>query len=488
MNAQNQPRIVIIGAGSSGICMGIHLKRAGFDDFVMLDKADGLGGTWWYNTYPGAECDVQSHLYQFSFEQKNDWSRPFGPQKEILTYLGHCAEKYGLAPHIRFNTTIDSASWQDEDGCWRVKTESGEIIEPQILISALGMFNKIVFPSIPGVDEFQGHSFHSARWDHDYDLVGKRVGVIGIAASAVQFVPEIANKVGQLHLYQRTANWVVPKGNTPYSQEELDHFRDSPEAVSDSRSEIFETWNTLCTFQDKVTLAEIEKSGLDALKAVEDPIIRSKLTPNHPFGCKRPLFSDVYYPVFNQENVELLTEKIERITENSIVTADGASREVDAIIYSTGFETTTYLSAIDVVGRNKVALKDAWNDGAQAYFGITTSGFPNLFMLYGPNTNQGCILYMLEQQVEYIMRQIKRMTDDNIAAIDLRSNVLTSFNNQIQEDIGCVDVWQAECGNDFYYRSGSGRLVTQWPHSMDAFADRLVESDDQKIYDTTPAV
>ena len=160
MNAQNQPRIVIIGAGSSGICMGIHLKRAGFDDFVMLDKADGLGGTWWYNTYPGAECDVQSHLYQFSFEQKNDWSRPFGPQKEILAYLRHCAEKYGLAPHIRFNTTIDSASWQDEDGCWRVKTESGEIIEPQILISALGMFNKIVFPSIPGVDEFQGHSFH----------------------------------------------------------------------------------------------------------------------------------------------------------------------------------------------------------------------------------------------------------------------------------------------------------------------------------------
>lgn len=480
---QKQVRIIIIGAGSSGLCLGMHLKRAGIDDFVMLDKAEALGGTWWYNTYPGAECDVQSHLYQFSFEQKNDWSRPFGPQAEILDYLNHCADKYDLKPHIHFNTAIKQASWQEDAATWRVVTESGEILEPQILVSALGMFNKIVMPSIPGIDQFEGQSFHSARWEHDYDLSGKRVGVIGIAASAIQFVPEIAKKVGQLHLYQRTANWVVPKGNTPYTDEELDHFRQNPGAVKDSRDEIFKTWNTLCTFQDKEALAEIERGGLKSLEVVEDEVVRRKLTPTHPFGCKRPLFSDVYYPTFNRDNVELLTEDIERITADSIVTADGEAREVDAIIFSTGFETTTYLSAIEVAGRGGQSLKHAWSDGAQAYFGVTTARFPNLFMLYGPNTNQGCILYMLERQVEYIMRQIKRMDDENLAWIDLRPDVMASFNNQIQEDIGQVDVWQADCGNDFYYRSSSGRLVTQWPHSMDAFADRSMQSSDAETYE-----
>ena len=480
---QTQPRIIIIGAGSSGICMAIHLKRAGIEDFILLDKAEALGGTWWYNTYPGAECDVQSHLYQFSFEQKNDWSRPFGPQAEILEYLNDCADKYELKPHIRFKTAVAEASWQEDSARWRVVTESGEVLEPQLLVSALGMFNKVVMPSIPGVDTFEGHQFHSARWDHDYDLDGKRVGVIGIAASAIQFVPEIAPKAEQLHLYQRTANWVVPKGNTPYTDEELDNFRQTPNAVQDSRDEIFKVWNTLCTFQDKAALAEIERGGLKSLEVVDDEVVRRKLTPNHPFGCKRPLFSDVYYPTFNRDNVELLTEDIERISANSIVTVDGESRDIDAIIFSTGFETTTYLSAIEVAGRGGQSLKNAWSDGAQAYFGVTTAGFPNLFMLYGPNTNQGCILYMLERQVEYIMRQIKRMDEENLAWIDLRPDVMASFNAQIQEDIGQVDVWQADCGNDFYYRASSGRLVTQWPHSMDAFADRSMQSSDAETYE-----
>ena len=482
-----QARIIIIGAGSSGLCLGMHLKRAGIEDFVMLDKAEAIGGTWWYNTYPGAECDVQSHLYQFSFEQKNDWSRPFGAQAEILDYLNHCADKYDLKPHIRFNTAVVQASWQEDSATWRVVTESGEMLQPQILVSALGMFNKIVMPSITGVDGFEGRSFHSARWEHDYDLRGKRVGVIGIAASAIQFVPEIAPLVGQLHLYQRTANWVVPKGNTPYTDEELDHFRQNSNAVQDSRDEIFKTWDTLCTFQDKATLAEIERGGLKSLEVVEDEVVRRKLTPNHPFGCKRPLFSDVYYPVFNRVNVELLTEKIARINANSIVTVDGESRDVDAIIFSTGFETTTYLAALEVTGRGGRSLEDAWSDGAQAYFGVTTTGFPNLFMLYGPNTNQGCILYMLERQVEYIMRQIQRMDDENLAWIDLRPDVMASFNVQVQEDISGVDVWQADCGNDFYYRSSTGRLVTQWPNTMTAFAEQSVQSSDAEAYEVHPS-
>ena len=477
MNQKTQKRVVIIGAGSAGLCMGVQLKKAGIDDFVILEKGDGIGGTWWHNSYPGAECDVQSHLYSFSFEQKNDWSKPFAGQAEILEYLNLIADKHGVRPHIQLNTRVKSAHWQAESSCWHVGTEAGEEFEAQVVVSALGMFNNLVWPSIPGVEDFQGTYFHSARWNHDYDLTGKRVGVIGIAASAIQFVPEIAPIVGQLHLYQRTANWVVPKGNDPYTQEQLEHFRQNPEAVQANRDEIYQTWNTLCTFNDKKVLAEIEKAGLERLEAVKDPEVRRKLTPNHPFGCKRPLFSDVYYPVFNRDNVELITETIEKITPTGIVTVGGQSRELDAIIYSTGFETTTYLAALDVTGRDGQHIKDAWSDGAQAYLGMTTTGFPNLFMLYGPNTNQGSILFMLERQCDYIMRQLKRLDDEKLAWMDIRPDVMKNFNDQLQKDISLVDVWQASCGNDFYYRSSSGRFVTNWPHSMDEFTARTTKSD-----------
>jgi len=326
-----------------------------------------------------------------------------------------------------------------------------------------------VWPTIPGINDFKGNYWHSARWNKSHDLTGERVGVIGVAASAVQFAPQIAPIVNELQLYQRTANWVVPKENTPYTEDQLEYFRRHPEAVERSREEIYKVWNTLATFGDKEVLADIEASGLERINGVNDPEARRKLTPNHPFGCKRPLFSDLYYPMFNRDNVNLITDDIERISESGIVTTDGVEREVDTIIYSTGFYTTSYLTALDVTGRGGLHIKDAWKDGAQAYLGMNTTGFPNLFMLYGPNTNQGCILYMLEQQVAYIMRQIKRMSDENLAWMDIRSDVMASFNEKLQNDIAKVDVWQAECGNEFYYRAPSGRLVTQWPHSMDEF-------------------
>ena len=233
-------------------------------------------------------------------------------------------------------------------------------------------------------------------------------------------------------------------------------------------------------------LAEIERAGLEQLAVVEDPEVRRKLTPNHPFGCKRPLFSDVYYPVFNRPNVELLTETIEKITPHSIVTRDGQARELDTIIYSTGFETTTYLTALDVTGRDGLRLNDAWSDGAQAYLGMATSGFPNLFMLYGPNTNQGSILFMLERQCDYIMRQLKRLDDERLAWMDIRPDVMRDFNDQLQRDISAVDVWQADCGNDFYYRSRSGRFVTNWPHSMDEFTTRTTQPD-REVYEVQVA-
>ncbi len=479
-------RVIIIGAGGGGLCAGIRLRQAGIDDFVILDKAGGVGGTWYYNTYPGAECDVQSHLYSFSFEPKLDWSRPFAGQAEIRAYFEHCADKYGLRPHLRFGTPVAAARWQDEAGHWRVETGSGEVLSADVVISALGMFNNIVWPDIPGIEDFAGTWFHSARWNHDHDLSGRRVGVVGIAASAVQFVPEIVDRVEHVTLYQRTANWVVPKPNEPYSEDEIAHFRAHPEAVRESREHIYDTWNTLCTFSDKAVLAEIERQGLERIAAVRDPETRRKLTPDHPFGCKRPLFSDRYYPIFNRDNVSLVTSDIERIGPHGVITVDGECREVDTLIYSTGFETTTYLNAIEVSGRGGLSLREAWSDGAQAYLGITTAGFPNLFMLYGPNTNQGCILFMIERQVDYVVRQLERMEKEKLAWIDVRPEVMTDFNDDLQRALRAVDVWQASCGNDFYYRSASGRMVTQWPHSMDAFTAATTRAD-ADAYEAVPA-
>lgn len=474
MTRARDPRVLIIGAGSAGLCMGVQLKAAGVEDFVVLEKGSEVGGTWHWNRYPGAECDVQSHLYSFSFEQKTDWSKPFAGQAEILEYLNHIADQYGLRPHIRHNERVRALTWDEAQSRWRVETASGETLFPSVVISAIGMFNDVVFPEIEGIDTFEGTSFHSARWDHSHDLTGERVGVVGIAASAIQFVPEIAPVVGRLHLYQRTANWVVPKPNTPYSEAQLEAFRRDPELVQQSRAEIYDVWNTLATFGDKQVLADIERAGLERISQVEDPELRRKLTPTHPFGCKRPLFSDHYYPVFNRANVELITDPIERIAPHGIQTANGGFRELDTIIYSTGFYTTRYLATMRVTGRSGRTIEEAWEDGAQAYLGMNTSGFPNLFMLYGPNTNQGCILVMLERQCEYVMRQLRRMDEENLAWMDIRPPVMEAFNERLQAAIAQVDVWQASCGHDFYYRAGPNRrFVTQWPHSMDAFTEAL---------------
>lgn len=468
-------RIIIIGAGGGALCMAINLKQRGIDDFVLLEKSGGIGGTWWHNQYPGAECDVQSHLYSYSFEPKLDWSRPFAGQAEILQYLNHCADKYDIRRHIRLNTAVTGLVWQEDAACWQVSTGQGQTLRAQVVVSALGLFNELVWPDIPGMQDFKGTSFHSARWNHGHDLRGERVGVIGIAASAIQFVPEIAPLCGQLHLYQRTANWVVPKGNTPYTEAQLAHFRAHPEVVAKNRQDIYDVWNSLATFTEKEKMAEIERAGLAQLEGVRDPEVRRKLTPNHPFGCKRPLFSDVYYPVFNRDNVELITDDIARVTATGVETVDGGHRELDTLIYSTGFHTTKYLTALKVTGRGGQDINAAWHDGAQAYLGVTTAGFPNLFMLYGPNTNQGSILFMIEQQVGYIVRQIERMQREHLAWIDVKPGVMADYNTRLQDDVKKIDVWQASCGNDFYYRSASGRFVTNFPGTMNDFAAQMRE-------------
>ena len=463
-------RIAIIGAGPGGLCMAKRLLDEGYRDFVLLERNEGVGGTWHQNRYPGCECDVQSALYSFSFEFKPDWSKPYGRQPEILAYMEHVAERYGVLPHCRFGAEVTRAVWDEHRAVWTLTLASGEPVEAEVVVSALGMFNDLAWPDIPGLDSFTGTSFHSARWNWDHDLTGETVAVIGSAASAVQFVPEIVKQAGQVHLFQRSANWVLPKPDDPYTAEQLEAFRRDPTPLLAFRAEIESAMNKGMTFADPEQNALREMAGLAAIEVVEDPEVRAKLRPTHPFGCKRPLFANTYYPAFNRPNLELVTEDIERITEDAVVTVDGTVRRVDTLVLATGFAATKYLSAIDVVGRDGLRIDDAWNDGAQAYLGITTAGFPNLFMCYGPNTNNGSILTMIESQVEHVLLHLERMRDDHVAWVDVKPDVQSRFNDEVQVAIAGVNVWQADCHG--YYRTPGGRIVTQWPFSMIEFDER----------------
>ena len=474
-----QPRIVVIGAGPGGICTAVRLREAGFTDLTIYERSGSVGGTWNVNRYPGAACDVQSHLYSFSFEIKTDWTRPYATQPEILRYFEHVVDHYDLAPLICFSSTVTSAKWDEERSVWQLVVNGADQLEADIVISAIGMFNDLTMPDIEGLDTFEGTIFHSARWATAHDLTGERVAVIGTAASAVQFVPEVAKAAGELAIFQRTPNWVLPKEDTPYTREELERFATHPDAAREVREGIFARVEATITFSNPDALRAAEDLGRRNLETVLDPAVRAKLTPTEPWGCRRPLSSNAYYPVFNQPNVELVTEAVERLTPKGVLTSDGREREVDTVILGTGFATTRYASAIDFVGRDGQPIADAWVDGAQAYLGITTAGFPNLFMLYGPNTNNGSILFMIECQVAYIQRQLERMRRDELAWIDVRHDVMDDYNATLQHDIEQVTVWNQNC-NTGYYRGGAAqRIVTQWPHTMVAYSARTQQPDDE---------
>jgi cation diffusion facilitator CzcD-associated flavoprotein CzcO len=469
------PRIAIIGAGPGGLCTGKRLLDEGFTDFVILERATDVGGTWNRNRYPGCECDVPSALYSFSFEFKVDWSKPYGTQPEILAYMQGIADKYGLRPHCRLGDGVAAARWNETTASWTLTLDSGDTVEADVVVSAIGMFNDLRWPDIEGLDSFAGAMWHSAQWDWNHDLRGDRVAVIGSAASAVQFVPEIVKVARQVHLFQRTANWVLPKIDGTYTPEELDAFRSDPAPLLAFRAEVERNMNLGMTFSDPKMLAEREAAGLAAVDIVRDPDVRAKLRPTHPYGCKRPLFSNLYFPAFNEPNLELVTEPIARVTPYGVTTVDGTERAVDTVVVATGFATTKYLSAIDVTGRDGRRIDDAWNDGPLSYLGITTAGFPNRFRLYGPNTNNGSILTMIEAQVDHVLAHLRRLANEGITWIDVTPDAMQRYNDDVQHAIAGISVWQAGCPS--YYRSPSGRIVTQWPFSMTEYQHRTATID-----------
>ncbi|HEX4504116.1 MAG TPA: NAD(P)/FAD-dependent oxidoreductase [Alphaproteobacteria bacterium] len=469
-------RVGIIGAGPGGICAGIRLKQSGYGDFTILEQAPGIGGTWWHNSYPGCACDVPSHLYSFSFATRQEWPRPYGNQPEVRAYLEDVVDSFGIRPYIRLNTKVESAAWQEDRSEWHVATATGESFPFDVLIGAVGLFNMPVTPDIPGLGLFAGTKFHSARWNHDHDLTGEAVAVIGSAASATQFIPKIAPLVGRLDVYQRTPNWVRPRDDA-YTPGQQARFRGDPSAAAQERETIWGWIDAIVTLDDPVTLAESRAVCLKNLEAVDDPETRRKLTPDYPFGGKRPLISNDFYPTFNRPNVHLITDPIARITSDAVVAADGTARKIDTIVLATGFDTMRFLSAIPVTGKGGRRLQDAWAGGPEAYLGITVSGFPNLFMLYGPNTNNGSIIFQIECQVEYALRHIRRIKEQRLAWIDVKPDAMAVYNRTLQSALEAVEVWNTGTCRD-YYRHPSGRIVTQWPHGMGRYRDVTGAADD----------
>ncbi|MQA85778.1 MAG: SidA/IucD/PvdA family monooxygenase [Streptosporangiales bacterium] len=445
--------------------MGVQLIKAGIDDFVILEKADDVGGTWRDNTYPGAACDIPSHLYSFSFEKKTDWSRKYPSQQEILDYLRDCARKHGLLGHIRFGVEVTEARFDEADATWRVRTATGEEIAARVLVSACGQLNRPTLPDLLGLADFAGHAFHSARWDHGYDLTGKRVAVVGTGASAVQFIPPVAEQAERLYVFQRSAPYVVDKPDRPYADWERALLRRVPPLYTLSR-----VWQYL--YYEMRVLGFVKYTRLMDLLAnrfrrnlvgqVGDTGLQQVLTPDYPMGCKRILLSNDYYPAVRRDNVEMVTEPIEAVEPEQIVTADDRRRPVEAIIFGTGFQSTDFLAPMRVVGTGGRELSEVWQDGAEAYLGITVSGFPNLFLLYGPNTNLGhnSIIYMLESQFRYVLRCIRELRRNGLAYLDVRPDVQNEFNARLQERLR-ASVWDKGCTS--WYKTASGRNTNNWP-------------------------
>ncbi|MEO3871179.1 NAD(P)/FAD-dependent oxidoreductase [Nonomuraea sp. B12E4] len=459
-----EPGLVIIGAGFGGIGMAIKLKAAGYHDFVILEKADDLGGTWRDNTYPGCACDIPSHMYSYSFELNPDWSRMFAPQQEIWDYLRACADKYAVTPHIRYGKRVTALDYDDARRGWSVTTDDGTTLRTNAVVSAVGALHIPKYPEIAGRTAFRGPAFHSAEWDHSVDLTGKRVAVIGTGASAVQFVPRIAPSAGHLTVFQRTPPWIHPKVD-PALSPGLHRILRLPGLARTVRDGLYWLLETrgLGFAADPRLMKPQRKLALDHLRAqVPDPDLRRRLTPDYLIGCKRILYSSDYYPTLTRENVELVTDGTAEIREHSIVDAAGAEHPADVIVYGTGFKVVDALTDQHIVGRDGLKIQDAWRDGVRAYYGIATTGFPNLFFLLGPNTGLGhnSVVFMIESQVRYIVNCLRLLSRTGARALDVKPGAQRAFNRRLRRRLDPL-VWNAGCSSWYLDEHGVNRTI--WP-------------------------
>ncbi len=458
-------RIAIIGSGFSGLCLAIHLKKQGLHRFTIFEKGDRVGGTWRDNSYPGAACDVPSFAYSFSFEQKTDWTRKWSAQAEILEYMEHCARKYDVLSHIRFRTEVTGATFHAETGLWHILTASGEHHEAEILVSGVGQLNLPKMPNIKGLDSFGGPAFHSARWDHAVDLADKDIGVIGNAASAIQFIPQIAPRARRLFIFQRSANWMMPRNDRAYSEDEKARFQRFPWLARLYRWSIWLRYEL--TFfpimRHNHFLAErLQRLAIQSMRAqISDPKLQEALIPNYPIGARRMLISDDYYATLARPNVHVVTEAIDHVQREGVVTKSDLLFPVDVLVLATGFQSTSFLAPMDIRGVHGQRLQDVWRDGAYAYLGLTVPGFPNFFLMYGPNTNLGhnSIVFMIECQTAYIMDCLRQMSAANLKFIDVRSDIVSAYNEALQAQLA-YSVWAQT--DHSWYKTASGKITNNW--------------------------
>lgn len=444
--------------------MAIRLKQAGIQDFVIFERASDLGGTWRDNTYPGCQCDVESNLYSYSFAPSPRWSRSYAPQSEIWDYLRLCAEKFELGGHIRYQHEVESARWDDAAARWRLETASGPF-SADVVVAATGPLSEPSLPAIPGLDGFPGPHFHSANWDHGVDLTGKRVAVVGTGASAIQFVPRIQPTVARLNLFQRTPPWVLPHRDRPVRGMARALYRAVPGWQRMVRAGVY--WSRelfVIPFMKPSPNSMPERLARGHLeKQVDDPELRARLTPRYTIGCKRILISNDYYPAVQQPNVELVTDDIREVRGRSIVTSDGHEREVDVIILATGFRVTEMPFAARVIGRDGRCLAEQWGGSPAAYRGTAVAGFPNFFLLLGPNTGLGhtSVLVMMEAQLRYVMGCLRHLERSGMGAIEVRREAQEAFNVDVQSRLRDT-VWNAG-GCRSWYLDSTGRNTTIWP-------------------------
>lgn len=461
---QMHVRVAIIGTGFAGLGLAIKLREAGEHDFVVFERADEVGGTWRDNTYPGCACDVPSNLYSFSFAQNPNWSRSFSPQPEILDYLRRCADRFGVRPHVRFGHEVQGADWDDEAKRWRIATSQGEFTA-EFLACGMGPLSAPSIPDLPGLDTFEGTMFHSAEWNHDHDLTGERVAVVGTGASAIQFVPQIQARVGKLHLFQRTPPWIVPRNDRRFPRAQQWMMRRVPGFQRSIRAAIYWSRETFvwALLRPKV-IRRLQGLALRHLaQQVPDSALRAQLKPDYTIGCKRILISSDYYPSLSQPNVELVPQGITAVRPGAVVAADGSEREVDTIIFGTGFHVTDPPGVERLRGRDGVSLAEAWKGGMSAYLGGAIHGFPNLFMLIGPNTGLGhtSMVVMIEAQLAYLVDCLRTMRARDLATVEVRSEVQAAYNADIQSQL--VDTVWNQGGCRSWYLDDQGRNTTVWP-------------------------
>ncbi len=480
--------VAVVGSGFSGLAMAHRLRRAGIEDFVVLEKANDVGGTWRDNSYPGCACDVPSHVYSFSFAPNPDWSTTYSPQAEIRDYIRDVAEREGLLPHVRFGCEVLEARWDDRAQRWTLETSRGRITA-RVLVTAPGPLSAPSIPQLPGLGSFTGEVFHSARWNHGYDLEGKRVAVVGTGASAIQFVPKIQPAVAELHLFQRTAPWVLPRTERPITRAERLVFRRFPAAQRAMRTLVYWAREATALPMLKVGLSPfLRRLGMAHLRRqVQDPELRRRLTPDYAPGCKRILISNEYYPALSRDNVEVVDGGVVEVRESSVVAANGTEREVDAIIFGTGFHVLDMPIAERVRGADGRTLAEHWQGSPQAYRGTSVPGFPNLFMLLGPNTGLGhmSVVFMAEAQSRYVLDAIRQMQRAGLGAVDVKREAHAAYNARVQRRMKGT-VW-TEGGCASWYIDANGLNTSLWPDFAYRFR-RELRSFDLENYIAEPAV